>query len=487
MHQCENFRRLAVVLLTLAAFLGLGTTVRAATADLHPCPKLKEGRCGTLSVFENRQTRSGRKIPISVLVLPGSDGRHHAPIFWFAGGPGGSAIDTAPFLVQDPTLKFLRVYDVVFVDQRGTGRSNALQCAQPSTPQGYFGNVEYDPQGLKACRAALERKADLTLYTTPIAADDLDEVRAWLGYDKIVAWGGSYGTKAAMVYMRQHPAHVAAAILDGVDGFKSRDPLYYAYGSQKGLERVFVDCAAQPACAKAYPKLEQSFARLLDRFRSGPLTAHIRTKPKAAPTAVRYSLGDFGYTVRGMLYSPEQTAQLPAQITAASASGNVDVFAQGYYERASGLGQLIANGMYLGITCAELQPYSADDVTRWTAGTFLGDYLVQDYREACAMWPHAKIPASYFQPLESDVPALLFSGGRDPTTPVAEAEDVARHLSQSRNVVFAQGGHGNADGPCGLSLVKAFLQSKSVKGLNTTCTGAVSSSVPFVVPKPARH
>ncbi|HSM97287.1 MAG TPA: alpha/beta fold hydrolase [Rhizomicrobium sp.] len=453
-------------------------------ADLHPCPQLKTARCGVFNVFENREAGRGRKLSIAVAILPAIGPTRAEPIFWFSGGPGASAIEEAQFILGDRTRDIRSAHDIVFVDQRGTGSSNPLQCPPPRTPQGNFGYVEYEPHGLKACRAELERKADLTQYTTSIADDDIDDVRAWLGYDKIVLWGGSYGTKAAMVYMRRHPTHVAAAILDAVDSFGSKDPLYYAYGSQKGLERVFADCAAQRKCAKAFPALPQTFAKLLDSFRQGPRIAHIRTSAKAPSLSVRYSLGDFGYTVRGILYDADQTALLPSEISAAAASGNVDVFAQVYYDRAADLGQALAGGLYLSITCAEgVEAYEPGEVVRWTAGTFLGNYLVQDYQRACALWPRAKVPASYYQPLESDIPTLLFSGGRDPTTPVEFAKGVARHLSQSRHIVFPEGGHGNTGSDCGLRIVNAFLKAKSVKGLDVSCARAPSSQVPFAVPK----
>jgi pimeloyl-ACP methyl ester carboxylesterase len=479
----ELFRTSAAIGFAVAGCIALATTAHGAPADLHPCKDPKFARCGTLSVFEDRAAAHGRKIALNVMVIPATGAAKRPPVFWLEGGPGGAATDDGSFIAGEPTLKFLRSHDIVLVDQRGTGQSNSLQCAPPSAPQGYFGHIENDPERLKQCRDTLEKKADLTLYTSSIAADDLDDVRARLGYDKIIVWGGSYGTKEAQVYMRQHPAHVAAAILDGVDPFTSRDPLYYAYGSQKGLERVFADCAAQASCARAYPDLPQSFAKLLDSFRRGPLTAHVRPKPKAAPVAVRYSLGDFGYTVRGILYDPRQTAKLPQQITNSAKTGNLDAFAQAYYDRAYGLGRFLSQGMYLSITCAEVQPPDADDVTRWTAGTFLGDYLVQDYRRACALWPRAKIPLAYFQPLQSDIPTLLLSGGRDPTTPAEFAEGVARHLKNGLHVIFPQGGHGNADGPCGLSIVQKFIETESAKGLDTSCIKAVTTSVPFAVPK----
>jgi pimeloyl-ACP methyl ester carboxylesterase len=98
----------------------------------------------------------------------------------------------------------------VLVDQRGTGQSHPFQCPHDATPPHFLVEM-YPVDYVKNCRQVLQQKADLTQYTTPIAVEDLDEVRAWLGYDRINLFGLSYGTRAALVYMRQHPEHVRSA------------------------------------------------------------------------------------------------------------------------------------------------------------------------------------------------------------------------------------------------------------------------------------
>ena len=66
----------------------------------------------------------------------------------------------------------------------------------------------YPVDYVQRLRQTLESRADLTQYTTSIAMDDLDDVRAWLGYERINLFGLSYGTRAALVYLRQHPDRV---------------------------------------------------------------------------------------------------------------------------------------------------------------------------------------------------------------------------------------------------------------------------------------
>jgi pimeloyl-ACP methyl ester carboxylesterase len=464
--------------------VGLAAAPAFATRPMGPCHDIDGARCGALTVFEDRAAGQGRTIDLATVVFPAKSVAQKAPIFFLVGGPGESATAFAPLVQNGPLAPFLADRTVVLVDQRGTGRSNQLQCPPPATPAGYFGHV-LDPEALSHCRLELERKANLALYTTSIAMDDLDDVRAWLGYDRIVVWGGSYGTRAAMEYMRRHGDHVERAILDAVAAFDAQMPLSYAYDAQRAFDRVAADCAADAACAAAYPTLERSFASVLDRFREGPVEVSIRTGKNAAPVTVPYAIGDFGYTIRGILYSPRQTAQLPRLLTAAAApGGDLAPFAQAYYDRAALLDAAVANGLYLSVLCAEDVPYLPDDaVLRWTAGTYLGTYLVDEYRAACARWVRGTIPEGYHHPLRSEVPTLVFSGGRDPVTSPRWGNEVIKYLPNGRHIVFPGAGHGATMTACGLRLIGEFLGGTAAHDLDAACTGEPVSRVPFELPE----
>ena len=117
--------------------------------------------------------------------------------------------------VREIFRPILRQRDVILVDQRGTGRSHPLECRSPSNSLQEL--TESDTQSLGRLRTCLSGyDADVRFYTTPIAMDDLDDVRAYLGYQQINLYGGSYGTRAALVYVRQHGEHVRSMVLDGV-------------------------------------------------------------------------------------------------------------------------------------------------------------------------------------------------------------------------------------------------------------------------------
>src|SRR5262245_31901789 len=180
----------------------------------------RDARCGTYEVFEDRARGTGRKLRLKVVVVPASSSTPaHDAVFWLHGGPGAAATQLAPAAGAGGFLEAVgRDRDLVFVDQRGTGDSNPLACDladDPADLAASFGEL-FPLAKVRACRAKIASVADPRLYTTPLAVDDFDDVRAALGYDKIDLVAASYGTIAALVYLRQHADHVRSAFLLGV-------------------------------------------------------------------------------------------------------------------------------------------------------------------------------------------------------------------------------------------------------------------------------
>src|SRR5262249_53774166 len=218
--------------------------------------------CGKLTVFENRETRSGRTIDLNIVVLPALDPKTKAePLFDLAGGPGVASTNAADFWAG-PGKEYRRQHDVVLVDQRGTGQSNRLSIPQEKTPQHYLSEM-YPVDYVKEMRHALEQRADLTKYTTSIAMDDLDDVRAWLGYDKINLLGGSYGTQAALVYMRRHPDHVRSVILLAVAPTDLKMPLHHSESAARAMDLLLGECEQDAACYAAFPQIRDDWKNAL--------------------------------------------------------------------------------------------------------------------------------------------------------------------------------------------------------------------------------
>ena len=215
--------RLAAAAL-MGAALGLagcgsgGSPSRAiALADCR-LPKLPvAAQCGTFEVPENRDRPDGRKITLAIAVLPANTLNPRAdPLFILAGGPGQAASYLGPFAASLTGVRKDR--DIVLVDQRGTGRSSPLTCAAFKPDDSPEAALELDPVP-KAAACAKELAAqgvDAAQYTTAAWVADLDAARAALGYERINLWGGSYGTRAALEYLRRHPSRVRSVVLDGV-------------------------------------------------------------------------------------------------------------------------------------------------------------------------------------------------------------------------------------------------------------------------------
>jgi pimeloyl-ACP methyl ester carboxylesterase len=319
-------------------------------------------------------------------------------------------------------------------------------------------------------RHALEPRADLTQYTTSIAMDDLDDVRAWLGYEKINLFGLSYGTRAALVYMRQHPEHVRSAILMGVAPTDLKMPLHHSESAARAMDLLLGECEQDAVCHAAFPQIRDDWKNVLTQLEKQPARVEYSPSGKAAPTTVEIQRGVFGEKIRTWMYDPDQAARIPL-IVHHAAEGDFAPFLQ--QAIAPSIPDFIADGMYLSVTCAEDVPFiNQDEATALTANNLFGNYRVFQQTRACSMWPRGEIPSDFLEPVRSSAPVLIFSGNLDPVTPPKYAEEVARFLPNSRHVIIPEGGHG----PFGLSdfgcvdrIAIDFMDQGDVKNLDVSC------------------
>jgi len=479
---------IAALLMLLLAAGGSVITQNAPTkpnkVKLQPCEiagpekdsKL-HAQCATLEVFENRVTKRGRKIPINILIFPatGND-KAPDPFFYIPGGPGSAATDDAPYVLRD----FARIRehrDLVFVDQRGTGGSNALNCSffDPNDPQSYLGHWN-PPAEVRKCKIELEKKADLRLYTTSIAMDDLDDVRAGLGYEKINIIGGSYGTRATQEYVRLHGNHVRAIVLHGVSLTRQFMPRDFPRDTERAIDGVLSECAAEAECRKAFPDLQADKRKVLDRLRSGPVDVDIKFPENSNKTVrVRLTRDLAAEAVRYLLYQTSSGGRLPLFLHSA-AEGNFRPLAQAAIFFRQNLVGTGATGMYLSVTCAEDLPWARTGGQRDVEDTFLGNYRLRQQLEDCAIWPRGKVRGGYSLPLKSKVPALILTGQWDPVTPPVYGDKAAEFLPNSLHIVVPSGGHG-FDGLDGLNcidnLIADFIAGGTVKDLDTACVRSI--------------
>lgn len=436
--------------------------------------------CGTLRVFENRATRQGRQIDLNIVVLPAlSPGSKPDPLFFLAGGPGQGAAKLAPLVRQ----LFRRVQtdrDIVLVDQRGTGKSNPLECESDDDSLKSFNEPEtagFDR--LKKCMAGYD--ADLSLYTTTIAMDDLDDVRAHLGYERINIYGGSYGTRAGLVYMRQHGDRVRVAVLDGVAPTNMRLPLFFPRDVQRALDLLIKDCEHDEACRKTYPNLGQRITGLMERLRRDPPMVKV-THPRTGETGeIRLEARLVANVMAGTLYSPLASALIPAVVARAEQNDF-----QGMLALASvgdGGEPNMSIGMQLSVICAEDGPrVTAEDAARESKGTLFGEYVMRSQRLACEFWPKGAVEPAFYEPVTSNIPTLVLSGELDPVTPPVWGEQIATTLSASKHVVIPGTGHTAGSTGCGTRIIRDFIDKGTTEGLDTSCVALVHRPPFFVSP-----
>ncbi|HTM21716.1 MAG TPA: alpha/beta fold hydrolase, partial [Kofleriaceae bacterium] len=370
--------------------------------------------------------------------------------FHLEGGPGFAATAALPFYLG-PGRGYRRARDLVLLDQRGTGDSNPLHC--PAIESRSPLEDPYIAADVDACRAALSRSADLRMFGTAIAADDVDRVRAALGYPQIDLWALSYGTQLAQVYLRAFPGRVRRAVFMGAAPLDLRTPLWHARNAQRVLDLLYQQCRAEPACAAAYPTMPElprgARAEALRR-----LLGTTTDQRRLFQLLDRAARGDGGPLTEAMRGSPSGAAE----------------------------------GLYLSNACAEgtlhIEPGQIEGAT---AHTFLGDQRVRSQLAACRRWPVTPVDRSFFAPVRAHAPVLIISGDMDATTPPVYADDVCAMLGTCRVIRVPALAHGPFDldhwqnGGCVDALAVAFLEAADPRTLDISCV-ATMRPPPFALP-----
>ncbi len=439
-----------------------------------------EALCGTLSVPEDpSQTldQADRVLALSYAVLPARDGNGLAdPVFFLAGGPGQSARDVAP-IMRRALRDIQRNRDLIFLDQRGTGGSNALNCAFEESEEGL---LEPDPEAaieqINACRDDWD--ADVRFYTSTHAAQDIDQLRAHLGFEQINLIGGSYGTRLAQVYLKNYPTRVRSAILDGVV------PMRLALGAEHGpsldqaLERLIVACGEDVACSEAFPNLADAFQSLKNEFDSWTEGPRIQvTHPRLGEAVeITFSRTVLATALRFLAYDPSTQMLLPYLIHEASATGNPQRIASQALMLSEQMQDALALGLNFAIGCVEDWPQWPDNIA--TEQTLLGDSIGDLYDRLCPDWPSADVPDDFNEPYRGDVPILLLSGELDPVTPPNYGDEIDALTENSLHLVANGRGHIVITQPCMARIATHFIDQASVSDLDTNCMDSLGSE-PF--------
>lgn len=373
-------------------------------------------RCGSLAVREDRNREDSRTITIAYELIGATTPSAQPPMFYFAGGPGQSAIAEAKSLARRfAALRATR--DIVLIDFRGMGESNALDCSFNSLTEmvSAWHAAAFVPQRASACRADLEKRADLKFYSTDDAVYDVDAVRAALGYQKINVVGASYGSRAALTYLRRFPDRVGTLTLVSVSPPNHSIRGEQSAHAERSLNHVLGECAGDTMCSRAFPHVAIELDSVLARLDRAPMQIPLSGAWRAGGATLALTRDAFTGALVRMLYGWAWARVIPAVIHDMYENGGQAALVAALLARQ--MDQGLALGAWLSYSCAE--DVAGFGGSRGDSGRVFGETTIRRLEGICASWPASTLAADFRAPLNASVPTLIISGSDDPATPPA--------------------------------------------------------------------
>ena len=422
-------------------------------------------QCGNLVVPENYQQQDGDKISINFAVLPAIDNSEYkTPLMFLAGGPGQAAVELATGLNRIFS-EVRKTRDIILVDQRGTGESSALSCDLEDEESVYAAiAAEINEQDVKNCIAQF--KGDVSQYNSENAIRDFDEVRKALGHKKINIYGGSYGTRAGLVYMRMFPESLDTAVLDSVGPIEVPIGMFGQSGA-RSFRLLLENCQKSESCHQAFPNLAQEFQAVKARLAKEPVTIDILHPRLGTPSKFVLDGVKFTGNLRFQLYGIEGRSMVPLVIHQAYL-GNYQPLI-GLIARTEGE-QLVYSGLLFNIVCNEDIPRVSEQMRQADAdNNFDGNTSHLAWDVVCPLFPSYRPSQEFYQSVTANVPTLILSGDLDPVTPPSNGDYSAKTLPNSHHIVVKNASHTVAMSTCASDIINEFLTSRDPKALDESC------------------
>lgn len=468
---------------TTVAPLTWGPCDTTVWPDGYPKPGSKV-ECTTVDVPLDHSQQDGPTIAVRVARQKSLAFPTGKAVFNLAGGPGGGSVTqsgTIPYYFP----KLLNSYDMIYVDQRGTGASNYLGCAKgyPST------QAEW-----KVC-AGEHSGTDLNHYLTTDAAHDLELVRKRLGYGKIYLRGGSYGTRLGLEFMRQHESSIAAIVLDGL-----APPEWDIFGNavtimDKAVQQLIDDCNSDTACKALVPDLATDLAKRREALQKEPRKITIGGQPTLEDEAT------FVMLLSAFVDVAKSRYKIPRAIHNAMAGDNADwnalistlvgapvadVATSDPAPRAlprlrlpdrTSLGaEYVAPGLHATVVCAEWFPNSGGISaleSQLAKQTWASTDRI-DLAAACQFWNVSPLDASWRKPVASKIRTLLLSGEIDVRTPPEMGTQALKTLPNGTHLIIPYASHSTISVPCAAQIITDFFDADGeISKVDTSCIGKI--------------
>ena len=470
-----------ISMLAPSLLIGILQSVSVAPADgalaFAPCASNAPAgfSCTAVPVPLDRRGQVPGTISLSVERKLASPIQSKAAVLALAGGPGQAALGLGEFITK-ALAPALTARDLLLFDQRGTGASGPLNC---STLNSFSGTAS---QAFEHC--ALQIGPARGAYTTQESVADIEAIRQAAGYEKLVLYGTSYGTKVAEQYAERYPQHVEALVLDSVVPPDGPEP--FSIPTFQAIGSVLGELCSKGACTAITPNPLTDIASLAARLRKHPVSGSVYDGSGHRHTATLAEPGLLGILESGDL-NPALRALLPAAVRSALRNDpdpllRLQLLAEGLIPNRPGghpseeNSDQVDEALFVTTTCEEapfpwqrsgapatrlaeargaLSALPGSDFYPFDARTAFENSLIP----ACAGWPDASA-ASVVPGALPDVPALILSGAQDLRTPTSGARRVAALIPGAQLLVVPFTGHsviGSDFSGCATQAVTAFF------------------------------
>ena len=417
---------------------------------------------GTIVVPENRQSATSRNIELHFYRFKARRPSGRAPVFMVPGGPGGFYNDDwVNGLRSKPSRgsnlqawNYAETRDVVLVNQRGARFPDRRYqffgfIFPPQSLSEPFSESQYREKLQRAASKSLEnwsqRGLDPAGYDIMNMVEDINDLRAALGYEKVALRGTSFGSQWSFSYIRKYPEFVDRAVLSGTE------PIDYGYDSPQGIWNVFVrleqrlEAASSSDNSLQLPEISvtEAIQQIVERLESEPVKIELDYRGKTR--AVTIGLDDFRRELRsgigswrGSTKSLENFPKFIFEIWQEDYRYLASKMVDGRRGFQGGSLQQILIDNSLGISASRDAQLDAEAPRQW-----LGE-LNLVYKATRDVTPTPVVPDSW-RLLKTEVPILLVHGDLDLSTPIENAEEALPHLANAHLIRVAAGTHGAFD------------------------------------------
>jgi pimeloyl-ACP methyl ester carboxylesterase len=438
-------------LVTVAALAATSASAAGAGLAFTPCATAAAFSCATLPVPLDRTGALSGTVALNLERKLAGATPSHTAVIGLAGGPGQAAVPLGEFIAQ-AIAPALSSRDLLVFDQRGTGASDPLKCAALGS-----GAIQ-QALGALIARCAYELGPARGAFTTAESVADIEALRQAAGYEKLVLYGTSYGTKVALEYAERYPAHVEALVLDSTETASGPEPFHIS--TFKAMTPALRELCAHGACTGVTGDPVGDLARLIAALTRHPLHGRVydrtgRPVGLSLTGAAVYELllaGDENPVLRAAMPAALHAAvhhdaspllRLAALVGGASSSpeenGGVDevLLVDTSCEETPFPWQRAATAATREVeTEAALNALPTRDFYPFDAEAAL---LFQTI-PLCIAWPDAA-PAPPAQAPLPNVPTLILSGTQDLRTPTEDALQVAAQIPDAQVVKVPYTGH----------------------------------------------